>query len=56
MNLSRRTQIVHLKADEAPSKVFSKYANFADVFLLKLAIELPKHTKINNYAIELVDD
>ncbi len=37
-------------------EVFSKYANFADVFSLKLAIELLKHTSINNHTIKLVDD
>ncbi len=29
---SRRAQIAHLKADEAPTKVPSKYDDFADVF------------------------
>ncbi len=52
----RRAQIAHLKADEALTKVPSKYADFADVFSPKLAAELPKHTKINDYTIELVDD
>ncbi len=53
---SRKAQIVHLKADEAPTKVPSEYADFADVFSPKLAAELPEHTRINNHAIELVDD
>ncbi len=56
MHPSKRAQIAYLKADEASSKVFSKYADFVDIFSLKLAVELPKHTRINNYAIELVDD
>ncbi len=42
--------------DETPTKVPSKYADFADVFLLKLAAELLEHTEINDHAIELVDD
>ena len=42
--------------DEISTKVFSKYINFADVFLPKLSIKLPEHTKINYYAIKLVDD
>ena len=37
---SRKTQIVYLKADEALTKVSSKYTDFTDVFLLKLAAEL----------------
>ena len=56
MHPLRRTQIAHLKADKAFSEVPSKYADFADIFSLKLAAELPKHTRINDYAIELVDD
>ncbi len=53
---SRRAQIAHLKTDEAPTKVPSKYTDFADVFSPKLAAELPEHTGINDHAIELVDD
>ncbi len=53
---SKRAQIAHLKADEAPTKVPSKYADFADVFSPKLNAELPKHTGINDHTIELVDD
>ncbi len=53
---SRRAQIAHLKADEAPTKVPGEYADFADVFSPKLAAEFPKHMGINDHAIELVDD
>ncbi len=56
MHPSRRAQIAHLKADEAPTKVSSEYADFADVFSPKLAVELPEQTGINDHAIELVDD
>ena len=56
MHPLKRAQIAHLKVDKAFTKVLSEYADFADVFLLKLAAELPEHTKINNYAIKLVDD
>ena len=56
MHLSRKIQIAHLKADKASSKFLSEYADFADVFSPKLAVELPKHTRSNNHAIELVDD
>ncbi len=42
---SRRAQIAHLKADEAPTEVLRKYANFADVFLPKLAAEPPRTHK-----------
>ncbi len=53
---SRRAQIAHLKADEAPSKVPGEYTDFADIFSPKLAAELPEHTGINDDAIKLVDD
>ena len=53
---SKRAQIIHLKANEVPTKVSSKYADFADVFFSKLAIELLEHMGINDHAIELVDN
>ncbi len=53
---SRRAQIAYLKADEAPTKVPCEYIDFSDIFLPKLAAELPEHTGINDHAIELVDD
>ena len=56
VHLLRKAQIAHLKVDKAPSKVSSKYADFADVSFPKLVAELPKHTKINDHAIKLVDD
>ena len=56
MHLSKKAQIAYLKADKASTKVPNKYANFIDVFLPKLAAELFKHMKINDHAIELVDN
>ncbi len=56
MHPSRRAQIAHLKANEAPTEVPSEYTDFANVFSPKLAAELPEHTGINDHAIELVDD
>ncbi len=53
---SKKAQITHLKANEATTKVPSEYANFADVFTPKLAIELSEHNEINDHTIELVDD
>ena len=52
---SRRPQIAGLIAKEAPTKVLAEYANFADVFSPDLVSKLPKHTGINDHAIELVD-
>ena len=52
---SCKPQVSGLIAEEAPTKVLVKYSDFADVFSPDLASELPKHTKINNHAIELID-
>ena len=56
MHPLKRAQIAHLKANEVFTKVSNKYANFADIFSSKLAVELHKHTRINDYIIELMDD
>ena len=56
MHPSKRAQIAYLKADETLTKVPSKYADFADVFCSKLAVELLKYMRINDHTIELVDD
>ena len=53
--LFRRPQISDLIAEEAPTKVPTKYSDFADVFFSDLASELPEYTGINNHAIKLVD-
>ena len=52
---SRRPQIAGLIAEEAPTKVPVKYADFVDVFSPDLASELSDHTKINDHSIELVE-
>ena len=49
-------QISALIQDEAPTKVPTKYTDYADVFLFNLAIELPKNTGIKKHAIELQDN
>ena len=53
---SKKAQIAHLIANEVLIKVFSKYTDFADVFLPKLVVKLLKYIKINNYTIELIDN
>ena len=52
---SRRSQIFGLIAKKAPTKIPNKYADFTKVFSPDLAFELSKHTRINDYAIKLVD-
>ena len=49
-----RLQVSGLIAKEDPTKVSAKYSDFADVFSSDLAFKLPKHTGINNHAIDLV--
>ena len=43
-------------ANEALTSISTEYFDFADVFSLELALKLPKHIGIYNYAIKLVDD
>ena len=52
---AHRSQISGLIAEKALIKIPAKDLNFADIFSLNLAFELPEHTKINNHAIKLVD-
>lgn len=53
---SRKAHIASLKGDETPICIFSKYADFADVFSKNLAAKYQKHTKINDYIINLVQN
>ena len=52
----QRPQISGLIVEEASTKISAKYSDFADVYFPDLTSELPEYTRINNYAIELVDD
>ena len=56
MHSSKRAQIAYLKADEAPTKVLSENADFADVFSQKLTAKLLKYAEINYHAIKFVND
>ncbi len=53
---SKRALIAHLKVDEASFEVPSKYVNFPDVFAPKLVVKLLEYTRINDNAIQWVDD
>ena len=50
-----RPQVSGLIAKEASTKVPVEYLDFADVFSPDFTSKLPKHTGINNHAIELVN-
>lgn len=54
--LLQRVQIVLLKVSKAPTFIFLKYADFANIFSKDLASELQKHTKINNYTINMIEE
>ena len=41
---------------KASTKVPVKYSDFVDIIFPDLASKLPKYTRINNYAIKLVDN
>ena len=53
MHFSKKAQIVDSKVI---FKISCKYADFADVFIPKLAVKLVEHTKINDHIIKLVDN
>ena len=36
--------------------IFTKYFNFANIFLFNSIVELPEYTSINNYLINLIRD
>ena len=52
-NIHHRPQLAGLIAEEAPTKVPVKYANFA--FSPDLTSKLSEHIEINDHAIKLVD-
>ena len=52
----RRMQIAVLVANEAPTSIPIEYSDFTDIFSPKLASKLSKYSKINDHAIELVDN
>ena len=54
--LLHKPQLAGLIAKKTFMEIFAKYANFADIFSLDLASKLFKHSKINDYAIELVNN
>ncbi len=54
--LLRKVQMTDLKANKVHTVIPSKYIDFADIFLPKLAIKLPKYMRINDHTIKLVDN
>ena len=56
VHLFYRAQVSGLIAKKALTKVPDKYVDFADAFSSDLTSKLPKHIRINDHAIKLVDD
>ena len=54
VHASRQAQISLLDVEEVA--IPFKYADYTDVFSPDSAAELPEHTSINNYPINLIDD
>lgn len=52
----QNAQIITLHQNRFLLKVFPKYANYADVLLFDLSMELFKNTIMNKYAMQLVKD
>lgn len=48
------SQIAFLKANKTLTCMLFKYTKFAEIFFKDLVAELPKHTKINDHAIDLI--
>lgn len=49
-----RAQIALLIQNNTPTVVFSKYADFTDIFSIILTTKLLKYTKVNNYTVDLI--
>ena len=52
---SRAPLLAALQQDKALTKIHLEYVNYANVFSLDLAMELPKNTGINKQVIELIE-
>lgn len=55
VHLFCKAQIGSLKADETLPSVTCKYVDFVNIYSKNLAIKLSKYTRINSYAIKLVE-
>ena len=51
-----KAQVKALLFNKAPTKVPTEYSDYSNVFSAEYAMELPKNTRINEYAIELKED
>ena len=51
---SCQTQVTLLKSEK--TEILAEYSNFSDIFLLDSVEELPEHTRINDYSINLLNN
>ena len=54
-SLNTRPRISGLIAEKVPTKVPTKYLDFANIFSPDLVFKFPEHIRINNHAIKLVN-
>lgn len=47
-------KIAFLQVNKAFTKIFFEYSDYANVFLVNLAIKLPKNNNINDHSMELI--
>lgn len=53
---SSQAYIALLEADEVFSTILFEYTNFATISSLDLVVKVPEYIRINDYAIELIDN
>ncbi len=53
---SQAAQIATLQLDKVLTEIPTKYSDYADVFSLDLAMELPENIGMNKHAIELIEE
>lgn len=56
IHIFQTAKITFLQIKKAPTKISSKYLDYANIFSVNLAIELLEHYDINDDAIKLVNN
>lgn len=56
VHLFQKAQIAFLKTNKTFISISTKYANFANIFSKNLVAKLPEHNRINDYAINLIEE
>lgn len=53
--LFQTAEVASLQANQAPTIIFFKYLDFADIFLADLTMGLPKQNNMNHYIMKQVE-